>query len=83
MIELDGGQHAEQAAADDARTKFIESRGFRVLRFWNNEVLTNLARVAERIVEVLKSPHPCPLPKGEGGKKALIVSSVRIVKERQ
>ncbi|MSP38612.1 MAG: endonuclease domain-containing protein [Deltaproteobacteria bacterium] len=83
VIELDGGQCAEQAAADDARTKFIESRGYRVLRFWNNDVLTNLAGVVERIVEVLKSPHPCPLPKGEGGKKALIVSSVRLVKERQ
>ena len=83
VVELDGGQHAEQAAADRARTDFLESRGYCVLRFWNNDVLTNLAGVVERIGDVLKSPHPCPLPKGEGVKKALIAGSVRPVKERQ
>ena len=83
VVELDGGQHAEQAAADLARTNFLESRGHRVLRFWNNDVLTNLAGVVERIIEVLKSPHPCPLPKGEGREKSSIVSSARRVKERR
>src|SRR5579863_10214642 len=38
VIEVDGGQHAENAA-DDARTRFIEGQGYRVLRFWNNDVL--------------------------------------------
>ena len=66
VVELDGGQHAEQSVADLARTDFLESRGYRVLRFWNNDVLTNLTGVLERISEALKSPHPCPLPKGEG-----------------
>jgi very-short-patch-repair endonuclease len=71
VIELDGGQHVEQVATDNARTQFIQSHGYRVLRFWNNEVLTNLSGVLERIDEVLKSPHPSPLPEGEGGKRSM------------
>ncbi|MBL1278089.1 MAG: endonuclease domain-containing protein [Ectothiorhodospiraceae bacterium] len=39
IIEVDGGQHAEQIDYDLKRTRFLESQGFRVLRFWNNEVL--------------------------------------------
>ena len=39
IIELDGGQHAEQADYDAARTAYLESEGYRVLRFWNNQVL--------------------------------------------
>src|SRR3954447_2199089 len=42
VIEVDGGQHDEQRAADDRRTRKIEALGYRVLRFWNNEVLGNL-----------------------------------------
>jgi hypothetical protein len=63
------GQHAEQSAADQARTDFLESRGYRVLRFWNNDVLTNLKGVLERINEALKSPHPSLSLKGRGLKK--------------
>ena len=47
-IEIDGGQHAENAA-DAMRTKFIESQGYRVLRFWNNDVLGNIDGVLEVI----------------------------------
>ena len=39
VIEIDGGQHAEQVAYDEARTRDLEVAGFTVLRFWNNEVL--------------------------------------------
>lgn len=55
VIECDGGQHAEpvQAAHDGERTAFLEDAGFRVLRFWNNEVLGNLDGVVERITQVL------------------------------
>ncbi len=49
IVELDGGQHAEQGAADQARTSFLESRGYRVLRFWNNQVMTQLDDVLEEI----------------------------------
>jgi crossover junction endodeoxyribonuclease RuvC len=38
VIELDGSQHAERASQDEIRTRFINQAGFRVLRFWNQEV---------------------------------------------
>lgn len=64
VIELDGGQHAEpgQAAYDRQRTAFLEGQGLRVLRFWNNEVLTNTAGVLERIGAALQSDHASPPP---------------------
>src|SRR5438128_2177157 len=49
VIELDGGQHDAQRAADDARTRKIEARGYRVLRFWNHDVLGNLVGVLSEI----------------------------------
>ena len=69
VIELDGGQHQEQKQYDDARTAWLESEGFAVLRFWNNDVLTNPNGVLDKIVSVLDNgihPHPCPLPSREG-----------------
>ena len=55
VIELDGGQHATAHAYDEARTRFIEHQGFRVLRFWNNDVLGNpdgvLQVIAQRLSE--------------------------------
>ncbi|HEY4343897.1 MAG TPA: endonuclease domain-containing protein [Parvibaculum sp.] len=50
IIEADGGQHdEEQAAYDAARTAWLEERGYKVLRFWNNEILGNIEGVAEVI----------------------------------
>ena len=49
VIEVDGGYHAEQADHDAARTAWLESRGFRVMRFWNNEVLEEINAVREAI----------------------------------
>ncbi len=68
VIELDGGQHVEAAAYDNDRTRFIEGHGFRVLRFWNNDVLTQTPVVLEQILLALQGlPHPSPLPQaGEG-----------------
>ncbi len=59
VIELDGGQHAEQADYDAARTDFLKSQGYRVLRFWNNELLANEQGVLTTIVNELtgSSPH--------------------------
>ena len=67
IVELDGGQHGEQVAYDEARTRKLQNMGYRVLRFWNNDVLKNLDSVLEVIVEALASPapHPNPLPEGE------------------
>lgn len=42
IVEVDGGQHADRQEYDRERTAWLEGRGFRVLRFWNNEVLTNI-----------------------------------------
>ena len=71
ILELDGGQHAENMECDIRRTAFLGSQGFRVVRFWNNEVLSNMEGVLETVQSKLIciSPHPSPLPspaRGEG-----------------
>lgn len=53
VIELDGGQHSEAAGYDERRTRFIEDQGYRVLRFWNNDVLGNTDGVIASIVNSL------------------------------
>jgi very-short-patch-repair endonuclease len=67
VVELDGSQHGEQVAYDQVRTRKLESMGYRVLRFWDNGVLTNIEGVLEVILEALASPapHPGPLSRGE------------------
>ena len=55
VIELDGGQHADHAQEDAARTAWLETRGFRVLRFWNSEIGENLEAVLEAIREAAGS----------------------------
>ena len=54
IIELDGGQHAEQPSADEWRSRVLSERGYRVVRFWNNEVLTDMDSVLEQILGVLR-----------------------------
>ncbi len=49
IVEVDGGQHADKATGDARRTAFLEKRGYRVLCFWNNEVLGNTDGVVETI----------------------------------
>jgi len=53
VVELDGGQHAEQIAYDEERTRWLTSEGFSVLRFWNNDVLSNLDGVVESVAAAL------------------------------
>ena len=55
IIEIDGGQHNEEMTKerDEERTMRLEERGYRVMGFWNNEVLTNAEGVLERIREAL------------------------------
>ncbi len=56
---------------DASRTRFIESEGYRVLRFWNNEVLGNIDGVLEMIQSAcLATPTPTPPHKGEGKEQA-------------
>ena len=65
VIELDGGQHDWQQASDALRTRQIEAAGYRVLRFWNNDVLGNLEGVLSEIQRALPPP-PDPTPQGGG-----------------
>jgi very-short-patch-repair endonuclease len=62
IVELDGGQHAEEVEADEKRSRYLEAKGYRVLRFWNHDVLKDTVAVLERIADVLNHPHPYPLP---------------------
>ena len=68
VIEVDGGQHSDRQDYDSARTEWLKSQGFDVLRYWNNEVLTELDSVLESIGNELKkrgasySPSPQPSP---------------------
>ena len=58
VVELDGGQHADAIAHDEARTRIMEAEGFRVLRFWNNDVLTQMDLVKEQILQALQTLTP-------------------------
>ena len=49
VVEIDGSQHMSQQDADQSRTEWLQRHGFRVLRFWNNEVLRELDAVLESI----------------------------------
>ena len=53
VIEVDGGQHAEEIERDATRTAALEQMGYRVIRFWNNEVLQNIEGVYLRIAEAI------------------------------
>jgi len=76
-VELDGSQHADlvQQEQDEIRRQFLNERGLRVLRFWNNEVLTRTEAVLERIWGALREFNPsppAPLPSGERGDNATV-----------
>ena len=72
IIELDGGGHNEdsQINKDNERTKYLNSQGFKVIRVWNNEVLTNLEGTIEFI---LSSLAPCGRGVGRGGNSLLFI----------
>ncbi|HKT30034.1 endonuclease domain-containing protein [Dyella sp.] len=67
IVELDGGQHLQQVERDEERTRRLAAIGYRVLGFWNDDVLKNTDAVLEVILEAVARavPHPNPLPKGE------------------
>jgi very-short-patch-repair endonuclease len=68
IIEIDGGQHDLSLAPETERTEFLEGEGYRVLRFWNNEVLANLDGVHRAITEALDRGTPTQtLPHRGGG----------------
>jgi very-short-patch-repair endonuclease len=70
VIELDGGQHS-LSPSDEVRTRYLEANGYRVLRFWNNDVLANIDGVATQIHTASGTESPPPLTpphrkRGEG-----------------
>jgi very-short-patch-repair endonuclease len=68
IIEVDGSQHSEDNINDAGRTEWLQAHGFRVLRFWNNQVLAETEAVKEKIFETLAgpllTPHLDPPPQG-------------------
>jgi very-short-patch-repair endonuclease len=70
IVEIDGGQHTESAHGDAQRTQWLQRQGFRVVRFWNNEVLGETESVLTEIARMLASqglPPPYPSPASGGG----------------
>ena len=54
LIEVDGSQHADEREQDESRSAFLRSNGYRVLRFWNSDVMSDVDSVVQRIAEVLR-----------------------------
>ncbi len=73
VLELDGSQHADAAMHDEARTRAIEAAGYRVIRFWNNDLNENMDGVLENIVNAAmvadREPAPAPPASGRGETK--------------
>jgi very-short-patch-repair endonuclease len=67
IVEVDGGQHVENKEYDEMRTQWLQEQGFRVLRFWNNEVQNNLDEVKQTIYRALFDPPAPALPHKGGG----------------
>lgn len=53
IIELDGSQHLDQTEYDAIRTEFLKSKGYKVIRFWNHDVSSNMDRVLQTIWDAL------------------------------
>lgn len=74
VIELDGSQHADAMVYDAARTRSLERAGYRVVRFWNNDLTSNMPGVLETIASAAlgheRVPTPCPLPQAGGEEEA-------------
>lgn len=63
IVEADGGQHADHTDEDAQRTRDLAALGYRVLRFWNDDMLLRTDAVLEVVIEALKAhPHPNPSP---------------------
>ena len=73
-IELDGSQHRQEV--DAVRTKYLEAQGLVVVRFWDNDVLSNTAAVLESILTLLqrRTLTPGPSPDGRGEKSRSLLS---------
>ena len=81
VIELDGGKHSEQIDYDSKRTVWLEAQGYRVLRFWNNQVLQEIEAIKAVVLKVLEdgvnTPHLNPPPQGGRRDNCCVASSKR------
>ncbi len=57
IIELDGSQHLEQEEYDEERSEFLKSKGYKILRFWNNDVMNNVDSVLSVIWDTLQKEN--------------------------
>jgi very-short-patch-repair endonuclease len=62
IVEVDGGQHTEQHRYDTSRDRWLNTQGYDVLRFWNDDVLTRIDDVKEAIYRALTEPPPSSSP---------------------
>jgi very-short-patch-repair endonuclease len=68
IVEADGGQHSDQIVYDARRTVRLEGMGYRVMRFWNHEIMGETQSVLEQIrTALIEAPSPQPSPGGRGG----------------
>jgi very-short-patch-repair endonuclease len=58
IIELDGSQHLEQQEYDAGRTRYLEGKGYKVIRIWNNDVMKDMDSVIRAIIQAMESEHP-------------------------
>ncbi|MCW4460528.1 DUF559 domain-containing protein [Sphingomonas sp. BT-65] len=69
-IEFDGSQHRDMAEADARRTRYLQRKGWRIIRLWNSDVLANpdgaTLHILAQAAECLGGTHPLPLPSREG-----------------
>lgn len=77
VIELDGGQHDLSAEKEKQRTAFLNGQGYRVLRFWNNEINENIEGACQSIMNMLSENHPHPTLPHQGGGLSLVTSDAR------
>lgn len=71
IIEIDGSHHMDNQEQDEKRTHFLKAQGFHVIRFWNNEVLSQTEAVLEAIYNEL-GKHPSPQPSPLTGERGLL-----------
>jgi very-short-patch-repair endonuclease len=71
IVELDGGQHAAQETADASRSRFLAAEGYRVLRFWNDQVLNGSEFVVTEILAAINQNERAPSPDARGARRPL------------
>ena len=57
IIELDGSQHLDQSEYDEERTRYFKSLGYKVIRFWNNDVMNDIDHVISAILQAIEPEH--------------------------